>query len=212
MLTERELSQISVFLKSLHSEYHKKITYEEQAVQLTLLEATLFLEQKQRFTSIVLAILKNFNYSKLNENLGTIEDTVRVICTQLLEKDAELDVEAVVSIFLNDEDKKAFGIPNTQIGLFHARNESIKEPFFQLFSLEKSIFIETMDHTKMAINRIALLLVPEKFSQEGLEIISYISTLFVDNRQVIEILEYGTNEEVSAYFVQKLLNYLEMRR
>lgn len=212
MLTERELSQISVFLKSLHSEYHKKITYEEQAVQLTLLEATHFLEQKQRFTSIVLAILKNFNYSKLNENLGTIEDTVRVICTQLLEKDAELDIEAVVSIFLNDDDKKAFGIPNTQIGLFHARNESIKEPFFQLFSLEKSIFIETMDHTKMAINRIALLLVPEKFSQEGLEIISYISTLFVDNRQVIEILEYGTNEEVSAYFVQKLLNYLEMRR
>lgn len=212
ILTERELSQISVFLKSLHSGYHKKIAQEEQAVQLTLLEATHFLEQQQVFASIVLTILKNFSYSKLNENLGTMEDTIRVICTQLLEKVPELDVESLVSTFLYDGNWKAFGIPETKIGLFHARNESIKEPFFQLFSLEQSIYIETMDHTKMLIDRIALLLVPEKFSQEGLEVISYISTLFVDNNQMIQLLENGMNEEVTTYFVQKLLIYLESRK
>ncbi|EOH99334.1 hypothetical protein UAW_00484 [Enterococcus haemoperoxidus ATCC BAA-382] len=212
ILTERELSQISVFLKSLHSGYHKKIAQEEQAVQLTLLEATHFLEQQQVFASIVLTILKNFSYSKLNENLGTMEDTIRVICTQLLEKVPELDVESLVSTFLYDGNWKAFGIPETKIGLFHARNESIKEPFFQLFSLEQSIYIETMDHTKMLIDRIALLLVPEKFSQEGLEVISYISTLFVDNNQMIQLLENGMNEEVTTYFIQKLLIYLESRK
>ncbi|WP_430603474.1 mannitol operon transcriptional antiterminator [Enterococcus sp. DIV0724b] len=212
ILTERELSQISVFLKSLHSGYHKKIAQEEQAVQLTLLEATHFLEQQQVFASIVLTILKNFSYSKLNENLGTMEDTIRVIYTQLLEKVPELDVESLVSTFLYDGNWKAFGIPETKIGLFHARNESIKEPFFQLFSLEQSIYIETMDHTKMLIDRIVLLLVPEKFSQEGLEVISYISTLFVDNNQMIQLLEKGMNEEITTYFVQKLLIYLESRK
>lgn len=212
ILTERELSQIGVFLKSLHSGYHKKIAQEEQAVQLTLLEATHFLEQQQMFISIVLAILKNFNYSKLNENVGTMEDTVRVICTQLLEKAPGLDVESLVSTFLHDGNWKAFGIPDTKIGLFHARNESIKEPFFQLFSLEQSILIETMDHTRMPVDRIVLLLVPEKFSQEGLEVISYISTLFVDDQQMIQLLEHGANEEITSYFVQKLLSYLEMRK
>ncbi|WP_086444110.1 BglG family transcription antiterminator [Candidatus Enterococcus lemimoniae] len=212
ILTERELSQISVFLKSLHSGYHKKIAQEEQAVQLTLLEATHFLEQQKMFTSIVLAILKNFNYSKLNENVGTMEDTVRVICTQLLEKAPGLNVESLVSTFLHDGNWKAFGIPDTKIGLFHARNESIKEPFFQLFSLEQSILIETMDHTRMPVDRIILLLVPEKFSQEGLEMISYISTLFVDDQQMIQLLEHGANEEITSYFVQKLLSYLEMRK
>ena len=212
ILTEKELSQISVFLKSLHSGYHKKIAQEEQAVQLTLLEATHFLEEQQLFTSIVLAILKNFNYSKLDENLGTMEDTIRTICTQLLEKAPELNVEALVRIFLSDGNWRAFGIPQTKIGMFHARNEVINEPFFQLFSLEQPIFIEAMDRTKMPVNRIVLLLIPEKFSQEGLEVISYISTLFVDNQQMVQLLETGANEEVTTYFVRQLLTYLESRK
>ncbi|MBO0474023.1 BglG family transcription antiterminator [Enterococcus ureasiticus] len=211
ILTERELSQISIFLKSLHSGYHKKIAQEEQAVQLTLFEATHFLEQQQIFTSIGLALLKNFGYFKLNEKLGTMEDTIRVICTQLLEKVPSIDVEALVRTFLYDGNWKAFGIPETKIGMFHARNESIQEPIFQLFSLEQPISIETMDRTKMPIDRIVLLLVPEKFSQEGLEVISYISTLFVDSQQMIQHLENGVNEEVTSYFVQKLLAYIESR-
>lgn len=211
ILTERELSQISFFLKSLHSGYHKKMAHEEQEAQLTLFEATHFLEQQQIFTSIVLALLKNFNYSKLNENLGTMEDAVRVICTQLLEKAPEIDVEALVSTFLYDGNWKAFGLPGTKIGLFHARNESIKEPVFQLFSLEQSLSIETMNHTKMPIDRIVLLVVPEKFSQEGLEVISYISTLFVDDQDMIQQVEDGVKEEVTTYIAQKLLTYLESR-
>lgn len=211
ILTERELSQISVFLKSLHSGYHKKMAHEEQEAQLTLFEATHFLEEQQIFTSIVLALLKNFNYSKLNENLGTMEDAVRVICTQLLEKAPEIDVEALVSTFLYDGNWKAFGLPGTKIGLFHARNESIKEPVFQLFSLEQSLSIETMNHTKMPIDRIVLLVVPEKFSQEGLEVISYISTLFVDDQDMIQQVEDGVKEEVTTYIAQKLLTYLESR-
>ncbi|WP_348922337.1 PTS sugar transporter subunit IIA [Enterococcus rotai] len=81
-----------------------------------------------------------------------------------------------------------------------------------MFSLEQPILIETMDHTKMPVDRIVLLLVPEKFSQEGLEVISYISTLFVDNQQMIQLLEHGANEEITSYFVQKLLSYLETRK
>ncbi|WP_086312195.1 mannitol operon transcriptional antiterminator [Enterococcus sp. 7F3_DIV0205] len=211
ILTERELSQISVFLKSLHNGYHKQIAEQEQAVQLTLLEATHFLEQRQLFTSIVLTILKNFSYSNLNKNLGTMEDTIRVICTQLLEKAPALDVEALVRTFLYDGNWKAFGIPGTKIGMFHARNETIKEPFFQLFSLEQPIFIETMDQTKIAIDRIVLLLAPEKFSQEGLEVISYISTLFVNDQHMIQQLEQGMNEEITTYVVQKLLTFIEER-
>lgn len=211
ILTERELSQISVFLKSLHNGYHKKNAQEEQAVQLTLLEATHFLEQQQTFTAVVLSILKNFSYSKLNANLGAIEDMIRIICTQVLEKVPELDIESLVSTFLYDEDWKVFAIPETRIGMFHARNEAIREPFFQLFSLEQPILIETMDHRKTPIDRIALIVVPEKFSQEGLEVISYISTLFVDDQQMIQQLEEGLNEEVTTYFVHKLLTYLELR-
>ncbi|MGX7263230.1 BglG family transcription antiterminator [Enterococcus crotali] len=209
ILSERELSQISVFLKSLHSGSHKKVADEKKAVELTLLEATHFLEKRQRFTSIVLTILGNFNYSKLNEHLGTTEDTIRVICTQLLEKEPGLDIETLVRTFLNDSTWKSFGIPGTKIGMFHARNESIKEPVFQLFSLEKSISIETMDRAVIAVDRIVLLLVPEKFSQEGLEVVSHISMLFVEDKQMIQLLEQGVNEAITTYFVQKMLSYLE---
>ncbi len=212
ILNERELSQIEFFLKSLHGDYHKKIADEKQAEQLNLLEAIHFLEQKQLFSQMILTIFKNFNYARLDANLGTIEDTIRAMCTQLLEKDPELEVEGLISTLLQEDDWKIFGIPEARIGMFHTRNNAIKEPFFQLFSLEKPLLIKNMDQSKMMIDQIVLLLVPEKFSQEGLEIISYISTLFVDNRELRTILTEGVGEKIATYFVGKLLSYLETRR
>lgn len=211
ILSERELSQIAVFLKSLQSEHQRNTVNEERADQLTVLEAMNFLEQKQLITSIVLTILKNFKYAKLNQANGTTEDTIRAICTQLLEKDPTLNVETLINTFIQNDNKKVFTILGTKIGVFHARNECINEPFFQLFALEKSVVMEELASSDRAIDRIVLLLVPEKFSQEGLEVVSYISTLFVDNTQIGELLEYGTTEEISIYFVQKLLTYVETR-
>lgn len=211
ILNERELSQIAVFLRSLYGEYHKKITTDEHGEQRTVLEGINFLEQQQLVTSVLLSLLKNFKYTKLNQKQGTTQDTIRAICTQLLEKDPTLDVETLTNTFLQDVNKKVFAVLGTKIGVFHARNEEIKDPIFQLFSLEKAIVLEEGEKDCQAIDQIVLLLVPEKFTQEGLEVISYISTLFVDNPNINELLEYGNAEEISTYVVQKLFTYLESR-
>lgn len=212
ILTDQELAQIEMFLKSTGTTYQKKIPKEEQKSQLTLLEARNYLEKQQIYTSVVLAILKNFKYGQLAEKVGTIEDVIRAICTQLLEKDPDVEVEMLVSALSSDEKWTGFGIPDTKVGMFHARDESIKEPFFQLFSLKQPLSIKNMDNTPVLVEKLVLLLAPEKFSQQGLEVLSFISANFVDNVELFHLLEYGSVNEVSTYFVQQLLQYLDDRR
>lgn len=212
ILTEQELAQIEMFLKSKGTAYQKKVPKAEQKSQLTLLEASNYLEEQQIYTSVVLAILKNFKYGRLAEQVGTIQDIILAICTQLLEKDPEVEVEMLVSALYSDEKWSGFGIPDTKIGLFHARDGSIKQPFFQLFILEEPISIKSMNDSDLLVDKLVLLLAPEKFSQQGLEVLSFISANFVDNAELFHLLEYGSVDEVSTYFVQQLLQYLEDRR
>lgn len=212
ILAEQELAQIEMFLRNKGKNYQRAIPKEEEKSQLTLLEARNFLEEQQIYTNIVLDILKSFKYGRLAEQIGTIEDIIRAISTQLLEKDVEIEVELLVNVLLRDEKWSGFGIPDTKIGMFHARDKSIKQPFFQLFTLDQSILIKSMDDSNIFVDKLVLLLAPEKFSQQGLEVLSYISAMFVDNETLFELLQYGSVDEVSTYFVQQLLLYLEDRR
>lgn len=212
ILTEQELAQIEMFLRNKGTTYQKRIPKEEQKSQLTLLEASNYLEEQQIYLGVVLSILKNFKYGKLAEQVGTIEDVIRAICTQLLEKDPEIEVEILVNALYGEGKWSGFGIPDTKIGMFHARDESIKQPFFQLFSLEQPILIKSMDDSKLLVDKLVLLLAPEKFSQQGLEVLSFISANFVDNEELCHLLEYSSVDEVSSYFVQQLLHYLDDRR
>ncbi|WP_321382775.1 BglG family transcription antiterminator [uncultured Enterococcus sp.] len=213
ILTEQELQQIDVYLKNKENSFGKKRNSRPQEVQVevTVLEAVNLLKERQRYHDVVLSILENFSYMHLDEQLGATEDILRAICTRLLEKDPAIDVELLISILMRDETWSGFGIPNTSIAMFHARDEMIQQPFFQVFHLAEKIAIKGMDQSEMKVDQLVLLLAPEKYSQQGLRVLSYISVLFVDNTELMEVLQYGSDEEISNYFVRTLLDFLSVQ-
>ncbi|MBL1230916.1 BglG family transcription antiterminator [Enterococcus sp. BWB1-3] len=209
ILTEQEIMQIDLYLKNAGKTYsQRKNSTGTGAAELTTYEAIQLIEERQIYHNIVLDILKNFNYVFLEKQMGTTEDILRAVCTQLLEKDSTINVELLISLLMKDENWSGFGIPNTRIGMFHGRDEMIQQPFFQLFHLSEELSVKGMDQTEMNVNKLVLLLAPEKYSQEGLKVLSYISAMFVDDPELVDILEYGTVKEVSNYFVKRLMDFL----
>ncbi|MBP1047704.1 BglG family transcription antiterminator [Enterococcus sp. BWM-S5] len=212
ILTEQEIMQIDIYLKNTENSFGKRAhKQQELQAELTILEAVDLLQERQLYHEVVLSVLSNFKYVHLKEQLVLTEDILRAVCTKLLEKDPTLDVELLIGILLRDEHWSGFGIPNTSIAMFHARDEMIRQPFFQVFHLAEKISVKGMDQSEMKVDKLILLLAPEKYSQQGLRVLSYISALFVDNPELLEVLDYGSDEEVSNYFVRSLLDFLTIQ-
>ncbi|MGC6770138.1 BglG family transcription antiterminator [Enterococcus sp. LJL51] len=210
ILSEQEITQIDLYLKSIRHEPEKRAAKDMTASQITIAEAVDLLEERQLYHEVVLSMLKNFNYGSLEGQLGNTEDILRAVCTQLLEKDPTINVELLIGLLMK-ENWSGFGIPNTRIAMFHGRDEMIRQPFFQVFQLSESLTVKGMDQSDMQVNKLILLLAPEKYSQQGLKVMSYISTLFVDDPQLVEVLEGKEEKEISNYFVQKLMDFLTLR-
>ncbi|WP_086349117.1 BglG family transcription antiterminator [Candidatus Enterococcus clewellii] len=213
ILTEQELQQIDMYLKNTENNFGKKKNSRPQEIQteLSVREAVALLKERQSYHDVVLSVLENFSYIHLEEQLGLTEDILRAVCTRLLEKDPTIDVELLINLLMRDEQWSGFGIPNTSIAMFHGRDEMIQQPFFQVFHLAEKIAVKGMDQSDMKVDKLILLLAPEKYSQQGLRVLSYISALFVDNPELLEVLNYGSDEEVSNYFVRSLLDFLDVQ-
>lgn len=97
----------------------------------------------------------------------------------------------------------------TQIALFHARTAEVDEPVFQLFPiLNGTMLIPGMDGKEIAVNTLVLLLAPEKFETEGLDILSQLSSMLIENQETIDLIESGNTEEISSFVIAKLLSFL----
>ncbi|WP_314059374.1 BglG family transcription antiterminator [uncultured Vagococcus sp.] len=207
ILSEREISQIEVYLQNKRSQYRRKQNREEKEQQLTKLEAIHLLENRQLYTGTVVTLLNHFQVVPIDNTLTTIEDTLRAICTTLLERDGGLDVEGLLQSLLVREKWSGFGISDTQLALFHARNASIIQPIFQLFPLAHSIVMPAMGGGEVRVSTIVLLLAPEKLEQQGLELMSQISSLLIESESTTERLQSGDTRQITQFIVERLLAF-----
>ena len=83
------------------------------------------------------------------------------------------------------------GIPGTKLALFHTRHEHVQKPSFTIHSLGPSL-LKAMDGTDIEVGIITIIVSPS-LSEPGLEVLSLISTLIIENEQSIELFE--TDEE-----------------
>lgn len=207
ILSEREISQIEVYLQNKRSHYRRKQNREEKEQQLTKLEAIHLLENRQLYTETVVTLLSNFQVVRIDNSLTTIEDTLRAICTTLLEQDRRLDVEGLLQSLLVREKWSGFGIAETELALFHARNASIRQPIFQLFPLTNPIMMPAMGGGEVRVATIVLLLAPEKLEQQGLELMSQISSLLIESEATTACLQSGDSRRITQFVVERLLAF-----
>lgn len=209
MLSDKEISQIEVYLQNRQTEYSKSTDVVEQKQQLTRLEAIHTLENQQLYTQTIIDLLKGFKVSFVEKiTNGEIAGTLRAICTSLLETNPGLEVESVISSLLVRENWSGFGIPQTNLALFHARNESVHQPIFQVFPLSEAITMPAMGGGSIEVKTIVLLLVPEKMHHQGLEVMSSISAMLIESQETVEILQSRDSQLMTEFVVTRLTEFI----
>ena len=115
----------------------------------------------------------------------------------------------VAEVLLKRETAGGLGIPGTGIALYHTRMDDIPTPSFSMVNLNSPITIQGMDGIDMAAYIFVLLLAPRDLSREGLEVVSFLSTLFIEDDQSIEVMKSGNEEKMKGYVSNKLHQFMK---
>lgn len=164
----------------------------------------------QRYVNHSLEILEGFHYKKIDTSGLDIKGILTKVLNTL-QNTVIGDRQEVVYKLLEREKLGGLSIPGTDLALFHCRSEEVLQTSFRIYSLSKPIFIRSMDDQEIKIRNLLLLLGPINISKEGLEVLSEISSLLIEE-ETVNIL--GTDDErlISVYFAEKLHDFCQKNR
>ncbi|UOQ43818.1 BglG family transcription antiterminator [Halobacillus salinarum] len=140
---------------------------------------------------------------------GNKEDVLRFACRNLAEKGALRDADSVFYALLEREKIGGLGIPGTGVALFHTRRPDISNVSFSVLTLSAPISTKGMDGEMMPVNTIIVMLAPEDASKEALEVLSYLSSILVEDPASLEILESHEDESITRYISNQLHQFIK---
>ncbi|SET51972.1 mannitol operon transcriptional antiterminator [Salinibacillus kushneri] len=107
------------------------------------------------------------------------------------------------------EKKGGLGIPNTNMGLFHCRSESVNQLVFQVSHLDNPCKVQGMNGEEIEVKNLLLMLAPENMSKREQEILSLISTSLIES-DIATMIFSSSNEAIIRKKVEDLfLEYLQ---
>ncbi|WP_408007836.1 BglG family transcription antiterminator [Pseudalkalibacillus sp. A8] len=144
-----------------------------------------------------------------HHNRGTYEEVLKKTC-QLIEAEGYIgDSHSVMEALLKREKLGGLGITGTNLALFHARHEQIRQPIFTVQILPEPITIQGMDQIPMEVHTVLLMLAPVDIHREGLEVLSFLSSLIVESSESVKILQSKNVEKIDRYVANQLHRFLE---
>ncbi|UFJ39891.1 BglG family transcription antiterminator [Brevibacillus humidisoli] len=161
------------------------------------------LKSVHQYTGYAIQLVEGFQLQSLNNQGWELEELLSAICKSLSQKGTVRDKEAVVQLLLEREKVSGLGITGTRMALFHGRHVQVVRPSFTAHRLQQPIYLRSMDDQQMAIHIVLLLLGPKEMSKEGLEVLSKISSLLIEE-EMIAALE-SADEQVAAGYLQERL-------
>ncbi|MED4583674.1 BglG family transcription antiterminator [Brevibacillus choshinensis] len=125
---------------------------------------------------------------------------------ELQKKGSIRAVDTVVQQLLAREKLGGLGIPGTAMALFHGKSEEVKTVSFTLHLLEEPVPLKSMDEQEMSIRVLLLLLGPTEIPREGLEVLSEISSMLIEE-ETQSIFESGEVQPIADYIAGRLYSF-----
>lgn len=201
MLTKEETDKIRSYIQEQIKDRdpcREKTSLVQTEVPSFEMEQTLENMQKiYRYTDAIIKVLKGFHVSALKD-AGSIRAGLEEACFFLCNEGVIRDHQKVVHALLEREKHGGLGIPGTRLALFHARSDQVIHPSFTIFRLEKPFFVKAMDQSDVQADILLLLLAPRNYSSQGLEVMSYISSILIENEDSIALFESADARSISA--------------
>ncbi|MFG6115805.1 BglG family transcription antiterminator [Halobacillus sp. MO56] len=154
------------------------------------------------------AILKNLSVYRMQtdgDHWGVLGEMVE----QAEQEGLLTDALNVMHQLKERERKGGLGIPNTNMGLFHCRDEGIHELIFRVSHLEQPCEIKGMDGQPMQMKNLLLMLAPENLSNREQEILSLISTSLIESDVAMMIFSSSNEAMIRKKLEDLFLVYLK---
>ncbi|WP_028782380.1 BglG family transcription antiterminator [Thalassobacillus devorans] len=154
------------------------------------------------------AILKNLSVYRKQRD-GNHWDVLGQMVEQAEQEGLLTDAPNVMHQLTERERKGGLGIPNTNMGLFHCRDEGIHELIFRVSHLEQPCEIKGMDGQPMQMKNLLLMLAPENLSNREQEILSLISTSLIESDVAMMIFSSSNEAMIRKKLEDLFLVYLK---
>ena len=230
-ITDRDLIISTIYLQDFHREYimvNPFLTTEEiNQVQLyarrkmlvqvplplvkeshpTVDVLTGKLEKVHQYSGVMLEVLSNFQLTQLTEQ-ARVKQYMQEICRLLEDRQVIEEREMVVEALLEREKIGGIGIPGTKLALYHTRNQHVQKPSFTIHKLEQAISVKGMDGSEVKVDTLLVLLSPESFSKAGLDVLSLISTLTIQDEKSTTLFEVGAESQIHSFLAEEFEVYI----
>ncbi|KGX91206.1 BglG family transcription antiterminator [Pontibacillus marinus] len=168
------------------------------------------LAKSQRYAEALNQILNNLFVKSLKAT--DVEGALNEASLQLKQAGIISDPSPIVEHLLEREKIGGLGIPDTHLALYHARSSAVEQASFTIHVLEEPLTVQGMDQEEMQVHTILLMLAPEDFHQEGLEILSFISSLIVEEDDCTTILQSKDEERMIHYISNQLYDFYKSKQ
>ena len=186
--------------------FEKRFESKVRKPNLVAKEAEGSFEQVYNLMRIANDLLTQFDVKPI-QTRNTLSDTM-VAAMDGLEGVIVTDAEKVSELVLQRHQRAPIGIPNTNFALFHSSNQYVKQPYFGIFDLNRSMPIMGMDRKPMALTRMLLMLAPETMTDVEDQLLGLISASVIESDLNMEIYQHESKEVIyeliSALFVNKI--------
>ncbi|WP_272031599.1 MULTISPECIES: BglG family transcription antiterminator [Oceanobacillus] len=205
MLTDEEARKIKVELrKSKITAPIKKQQMERRNSQDDFVAK---LYSMQLYSKAMIQLINNLKVTTLAKNTDMLS-YLQLIGKEIEQAEIVTQADFILEKLVEREQQGGLGIPLSQLALFHTRSEWVQGPYLRVYELEQPIYLKGMDNTPMMIKRILLMLAPQSSDSEVLNILSFISGLFIQKEENIRIFEYGTEEDIHQFLANEFQNFM----
>ncbi len=119
------------------------------------------------------------------------------------------DSQKIVEELEERENRGGLGIPGTNMGLYHCRDDHIHELIFQVSHLEQPCTIKGMDGQEVQMKNLLLMLAPDSMSPREQEVLSLISTSIIENDVAMMIFSSSNEAMIRKKLEDLFLDYLQ---
>lgn len=155
----------------------------------------------------ILTIMEGYSFTLIKEK-SNIEQVLTQACSKLVKQGVIESAKEVSKALLKRHSMGGLGIPGSSFSLFHTRHPSVVKPSFSIYSLQEPIQIAAIDGTQISIKNILLLLAPKNTMQPSLDLLSYISTLLIENEESIALFSSQDDEKIYRFLNVKFDDYM----
>jgi len=161
----------------------------------------------QEYAKTVREVLEGFELVDI-PSFGTVIGILQQVCLRLVTQEKADDAEAIINALKERERLGGLGIPETAMALYHTRSPHVIKSTFAIYTVPNPIGVKGMDGQKIEMEHFILMLSPENASEQALEVLSYISSLLIENEENIRVFQSKSHDRIIELLTSRLDQFI----